>query len=118
LASAENDPHEGKRRNESTWPIFRIHHQRSRYVYDMYYKKKAISKELYEYCLAEKIGDANLIAKWKKPGFEKLCCLQCIQPKNTNFGTACVCRVPKTERSEGKVVECISCGCTGCCSGD
>jgi len=32
----------------------------------MYYKKKAISKELYEYCLAEKIADANLIAKWKK----------------------------------------------------
>jgi len=64
--SAENEPHEGKRRNESIWPIIRIHHQRSRYVYDMYYKKKAISKELYEYCLAEKIADANLIAKWKK----------------------------------------------------
>lgn len=71
MGSAENEPHEGKRRNESTWPIIRIHHQRSRYIYDMYYKKNAISKELYEYCLAEKIGDANLIAKWKKVTIHK-----------------------------------------------
>ena len=27
----------------------------------------------------EKIADANLIAKWKKQGYENLCCLRCIQ---------------------------------------
>jgi hypothetical protein len=63
---AENEPHEGKRKAESVWPIFRIHHQRSRYIFEQYYKKKAISKELYEFLLREKYADANLIAKWKK----------------------------------------------------
>ena len=64
---------------EALWPIFKIHHQKSRYLYDLYYKRKAISKELYDYCIKEKIADANLIAKWKKDGYERLCCLRCIQ---------------------------------------
>ncbi|RUP51750.1 G10 protein [Jimgerdemannia flammicorona] len=118
MKDAENDPHEGKRRVESLWPVFRIHHQRSRYVYDLYYKRKAISKELYEYCLKNGYADANLIAKWKKPGFEKLCCLRCIQSKDTNFGTTCICRVPKEKLEEEKVVECVHCGCRGCASSD
>jgi len=62
----ENEEHEGKRKAESVWPIFRLHHQRSRYIFEMYYKKKAISRELYEFCLQEKYADASLIAKWKK----------------------------------------------------
>lgn len=63
---AENEPHEGKRVAESTWPIFRIHHQRSRYIYDLFYRQKEISRELYDFCLREGYADANLIAKWKK----------------------------------------------------
>ncbi|PVV00440.1 hypothetical protein BB560_005175 [Smittium megazygosporum] len=114
----ENEPHEGKRRVESVWPIMRLHHQRSRYIYDLYYKREAISKELYDYCLKKKIADANLIAKWKKPGFEKLCCLRCIQPRDTNFGTTCICRVPKAKLEEGRAVECVHCGCRGCASTD
>ncbi len=76
--------------------------------------------ELYEYCLDEGIADRNLIAKWKKvrkerersgialiilmppppqkqSGYENLCCLRCIQPRDTNFGTTCICRVPKSK---------------------
>lgn len=56
--------------------------------------------ELYEYCLRENIADKNLIAKWKKPGYENVCCLRCIQKQDTNFGTNCVCRVPKTKLEE------------------
>ncbi|KAF9383216.1 Component of the SF3b subcomplex of the U2 snRNP [Podila verticillata] len=114
---AENDPHEGKRKVEALWPVFRIHHQRSRYVYELFYKRKAISKELYEYLLKQGYADGNLIAKWKKAGYEKVCCLRCIQPKDTNFGTTCVCRVPRDMLEEGKVIECIHCGCRGCSSG-
>jgi len=99
MRDAENEPHEGKRKVESLWPILRLHHQKSRYIFDLYYKKKQISKELYQYCLQEKIADAALIAKWKKPGYEKLCCLRCIQTRDTNFGTTCICRVPKRERA-------------------
>eukprot|EP00741_Cyanophora_paradoxa_P013348 tig00020684_g12891.t1 len=114
----ENEPHDGKRRMESSWPIFRIHHQRSRYIYDLFYRRKAISRELYEFCLREGYADGNLIAKWKKPGYEKLCCLQCIQTKDTNFQTVCVCRVPRKKLDGERVVECSKCGCRGCASGD
>ncbi|KAF9160538.1 Component of the SF3b subcomplex of the U2 snRNP [Actinomortierella ambigua] len=115
--SSENEPHEGKRRVESLWPIFRLHHQRSRYVYELFYRRKAISRELYDYLLKNGYADGNLIAKWKKPGYEKVCCLRCIQPKDTNFGTTCVCRVPKATLEDGKVIECQHCGCRGCASG-
>ncbi|KAK9921192.1 hypothetical protein M0R45_029713 [Rubus argutus] len=62
-------------------------------------------------------ADRNLIAKWKKPGYERLCCLRCMQPRDHNFATTCVCRVPKHLREE-KVIECVHCGCRGCASGD
>lgn len=75
---AENEATDGKRKPEIVWDIFRLHHQRSRYIFDLYYKKREISRELYEFCLRERWGDAGLIAKWKKPGYERLCCLQCI----------------------------------------
>lgn len=104
MRDVENEPHEGRRKVEALWPIFRLHHERSRFVYEMFYKKKEISRELYEYLLREKYADADLIAKWKKTGYEKLCCLQCIQPKDHNFGGTCICRVPKGSLDEGKIV--------------
>lgn len=36
----------------------------SRYIYDLYYKKEAISKQLYDWLLKNGYADANLIAKW------------------------------------------------------
>ncbi|KAF8427343.1 G10 protein [Tirmania nivea] len=118
MKDAENAPHEGKRKNESVWEIFRISHQRSRYIYDLYYNKEAISKALYDWLLKNGYADANLIAKWKKQGYEKLCCLRCIQAKENNFNATCICRVPKARLSKEQTVECISCGCRGCASGD
>ena len=115
-----------KRKVEALWPIFKIHHQRSRYIFDLFYKRKAVSRgkysssfflqfkipcvlqlkhtflfsELYDYCLKEHIADSSLIAKWKKQGYENLCCLRCIQTRDTNFGTNCICRVPKAKMEE------------------
>jgi bud site selection protein 31 len=117
LPAAENADQAGKRKDELLWPIFRLHHQRSRYIYEMFYQHKKITKEVYQFALQEKYADANLIAKWKKSGYEKLCCLRCIQPKDTNYGTTCICRVPSGHMEEGKVVECVHCGCRGCASG-
>jgi len=114
MKEAETDPHEGMRKAEALWPIFRIHRQKARYIYDLFYRRKAISRELYEYCLKEGIADKNLIAKWKKVGYENLCCLRCIQTHDTNYATNCICRVPKTKLEEGKIVECVNCGCRGC----
>ncbi|KAL0426519.1 UNVERIFIED_CONTAM: BTB/POZ domain-containing protein FBL11 [Sesamum latifolium] len=117
MREAENDPHDGKRKCEALWPIFKIAHQKSRYIFDLYHRRKEISKELYEFCMDQGYADRNLIAKWKKPGYERLCCLRCMQPRDHNFQTTCVCRVPKHLREE-KVIECVHCGCRGCASGD
>jgi len=102
MRDAENESHEGKRKAESLWPIMRISHARSRYVYELYYKREAISRELYDWLLKEGYADAkyvlkllllllpltvlfsyfdSLVAKWKKTGYEKLCCLRCIQTR-------------------------------------
>ncbi|KDN43417.1 bud site selection-related protein [Tilletiaria anomala UBC 951] len=119
MRDAENETHEGKRKAESVWPIMRISHARSRYIYDLYYKREAISRELYDWLLKEKYADANLIAKWKRPGYEKLCCVRCIQSRDMNYqGSTCICRVPKAALKKGTVVECQHCGCRGCAAQD
>ncbi|KAK2197003.1 G10 protein [Babesia duncani] len=43
MKAAERESGDGKRRSEVVWPIFRIHHQRSRFIYEMFYVKKKIS---------------------------------------------------------------------------
>lgn len=66
VCAAENDTHEGKRVCEAVWPIFKIAHQKSRYIYELYWKQESISKELYEFCLDQNHADRSLIAKWRK----------------------------------------------------
>ncbi|OQR80803.1 class VII unconventional myosin [Achlya hypogyna] len=102
LRERMNDPQDGLRR---------------RYVYDMYYKYGKISKEVYEYCLRMKLADANLIAKWKKPGYERLCSTFAINPKNYNYGTVSICRVPRQQLADGQLVQERHSGCRGCASG-
>ena len=166
MKDAENASHEGKKRHEVLWPIFQISHQRgylfsvairpfpsptfkdwllilmgrvgSRYIYELYYDKDAMSKTLYDWLLKNGYADGNLIAKWKKQGYEKacapidtsvftepltmaytqLCCLRCIQTKETNFNATCICRVPKAQLKEEQTIECVACGCRGCSSSD
>ncbi len=61
--------------------------------------------------------DGNLIAKWKKPGYEYLCSLAAINKGSTNFGTTAICRVPLRLRS-GKIGPSTSTGCISCASCD
>lgn len=135
MKDAENASHEGKKKYEMVWPIFQITHQRSRYIYDLYYEKDAISKQLYDWLLKNGYADAMLIAKWKKQGYEKvcmtrgmgewlrltgrqLCCVRCIQTKETNFRSTCICRVPREQLKENQDIQCVNCGCRGCASSD
>ena len=59
-------------KHQAQWPIFQIAHQRSRYVYELYYEKEAISRQLYDWLLKNGYADPMLIAKWKKQGYEKV----------------------------------------------
>jgi len=100
LRDAVKDSNLNKRKNESMWPVHQINWQKSRYVYDLYYKYHKIPKQVYQYCLDQKFVDAALIAKWKKPGYEKLCSTYVINPANYKFGTTSICRVPLKDRNE------------------
>ncbi|KAK1743769.1 BUD31 (G10) family protein [Skeletonema marinoi] len=102
----------GKRNTESMWPVHQINWQRSRYVYDMYYTHGKITKKVYDYCIKNKLVDAALIAKWKKPGYERLCSTYVINPNNYKFGTTSICRVPLKDRSpEAKTAQDPTTGC-------
>jgi bud site selection protein 31 len=119
MREIENESHEGKRKNEAVWPIIRLNHERSRYIFNMYHKDKTISKELFDFLVKERFVDGALVSKWRKTGYEKLCCMQCIQQKDHNYGGTCICRVPAKDRPDPeKPIECPHCGCHGCCSGD
>ncbi|KAI0460502.1 cell cycle control protein cwf14 [Xylaria acuta] len=118
MKDAQNTPTNNIPKHQAQWPIFQIAHQRSRYVYELYYEKEAISKQLYDWLLKNGYADPILIAKWKKQGYEKLCCLRCIQTKETNFQSTCICRVPKAQLKDEQDVQCVNCGCRGCASSD
>lgn len=110
-----------KDQKESLWKIIQLNHQISRYIYTMHYERQLIDKPLYEWLLKQKYCNSELIAKWKKKGYENLCCLNCIKSANTNYGTTCICRVPKAtleKNNDDRDVQCITCGCRGCSSTD
>lgn len=73
MKDAQNKPSTAGPKHQAQWEVFQIAHQRSRYVYDLYYEKEAISKQLYDWLLKNGYADAMLIAKWKKQGYEKVC---------------------------------------------
>jgi len=83
----------------------------------MYYTYGRISREVYDYCVKNKLVDAALIAKWKKPGYERLCSTYAINPRNYKFGTVSICRVPKHCLAVGTQIEDPTTGCRGCASG-
>ena len=62
MREAVIETHEGKRKTEALWPILRINHQRSRYVYQQY-KKKKIDKKVYQFCQRQKYTDKALQTK-------------------------------------------------------
>ena len=72
MKDAQNKTAPSGPRHQAQWEVFQISHQRSRYVYDLYYEKEAISKQLYDWLLKNGYADAMLIAKWKKQGYEKV----------------------------------------------
>ena len=117
LRDRVGESHKLYTKNEAQWPIHQINWQKSRYVYDMYYKYQRIDRRVYEYCINNKLIDAALISKWKKQGYERLCSTYVINPNNYKFGTVSLCRVPKQFLDEGTIVEDPTTGCNGCASG-
>jgi len=119
MKEAVEASHEGLRKNETTWPVTKFHWLRNRFIYEAYYKKKIISRELYDFLIRNKVADGALIAKWKKKGYEYLCSMLAIDKSASNFGTTSICRVPLNKRSqEQQVLPAVNTGCVSCASCD
>jgi bud site selection protein 31 len=119
MRDAVNEEHEGKRKNEGSWKIHRLQWEKNRFIFDLMYNRKVMSKKLYEFLVREKIADGALISKWRKPGYEILCSLLAIQKSNHNFGGTSHCRVPmKNRTAQQKITPDVQTGCICCCSGD
>ena len=116
MREAESESQDGKAKHELLWSVIRANHQRSRFVFNVFYKEKRISKDLFEWLVKQGYADMALIAKWRKSGFEFLCCLQCASAGEHNKGGSCLCRVPSKDL-KGREVQCRTCGCSGCASG-
>lgn len=118
LRDQVKETNDGKRKVEAMWPVHQINWQKTRYIYDMYYTFKQITKPIFDYCVNQKLVDSALMAKWKKPGYERLCSTYVINPTNYKFGTTSLCRVPWKDRSEDqKQAQDPTTGCRGCASG-
>lgn len=119
MKDAVSDEHEGKRKCEANWKIHRIHWEKNRFIYDLMYVRKVMSRELFDWLCREKIADGPLIAKWRKPGYEILCSMLAIQKGNHNFGTTSHCRVPlRLRAAQQRVTPDVQTGCVSCASGD
>ena len=44
MKEAGADPHEGRPKCESNWMVHRIHYEKNRFMYDMYYKEKKVGR--------------------------------------------------------------------------
>lgn len=49
MREAVNEDHEGKRKNESSWKIHRLHWEKNRFIYDLMYVRKVMSRQLVRY---------------------------------------------------------------------
>ena len=94
LRDKVKETNDGKRKVEALWPVHQINWQKTRYIYDMYYTFERITKPVFDYCVNQKLVDSALMAKWKKPGYERLCSTYVINSTNYKFGTTSICRVP------------------------
>jgi bud site selection protein 31 len=109
-------PHDGRRKVEATWEVAAVNKRRTRCVLNKF-RAGGISKKVLDFCVAAGFIDGALIKLWQVPGYESVCCAECVQPRNHSFGGSCICRVPQKDRS-AEVVQCSHCGCTGCCVGE
>ncbi len=46
MKEAVNEEHEGRRKNELAWKIHRIHWEKNRFIFDLMYQRKVMSKDL------------------------------------------------------------------------
>lgn len=94
----QNGLREGLREDSE---IFKITNEKTRYIFNLYYVEKKLPKKVFDWIIKEKLIDTLLLAKWKKKGYEQLCCVRCINRKEFLTGDkVCICRVSTNEQNK------------------
>ncbi len=115
-AAISNEDMSQKSKNELLWPIIRADHQRTRYLFEMI-RQRNLPRAIIDYAISEGYVNKQLLQIWGRPGYEKVCCIQCALAQAS--GNVCMCRVPRSKLPEGKRAQgCTTCGCKGCASTD
>lgn len=60
MREAVAEEHEGKRRNELSWKIHRLHWEKNRFVFDLMYKRKVMTRQLVRGVVWNQRGDLAL----------------------------------------------------------
>ncbi|EPY29607.1 bud site selection protein 31, partial [Strigomonas culicis] len=84
------------------WKIAKINYDRTRFVFDAYARKKAITKEVFDYCVEMQFIDGGLARRWRLPGYEKLCCTACGTPGGASIAAGITSRFALRDKSERK----------------
>ncbi|KAA8497002.1 Protein BUD31-like 1 [Porphyridium purpureum] len=102
-----------KMRAELQWGVHRANYEKNRSIYE-----RGVSERGMRYLVKHNLVDAKLIAKWKKPGYERLCSTAAVTTSNTNMGTVSICRVPLRCRQPEQVRPSVLTGCVTCATED
>jgi bud site selection protein 31 len=91
---------------------------RCRCVYIRRYISRTMKEDLFEWILKEGFAERDLIALWRKTGYERVCCVRCASDKSDAEG--CACRRTRTanELRDAPAPKCRECWCPGCRSRD
>jgi bud site selection protein 31 len=116
MRRAESANVDAKSSQEQLWKVMQCNWKRSRFVFEARWRSRTMGDPVYEWILRQGYADRELINAWRRPGYDRLCCVHCIS-KHSDHGGVCLCRVPRAERAT-KALKCFHCGCPGCCSGD
>lgn len=119
MRRAEQADSTSQRRAEAHWPVWRLNHQRTRFVHQALLDGR-ISKATLKWAAQERLVDGALLAMWQRQGYEHLCCMRCVQAGETAApDSVCICRVPRHQRADPTaLLQCQNCGCRGCASCD
>lgn len=108
-----------KNYKEVFWKIHRIHWEKNRFLFDLYYIKKLITLKKYNYMINLKVVDSHLHSLWRISGFEIICSSIALGKNQFTLKNNSVCRVPILIRLKSATIKPDnSIGCISCVSGD
>ncbi|GJP44332.1 hypothetical protein CLOM_g3712 [Closterium sp. NIES-68] len=116
MREAESDTHEGKRKCEALWPIFKISHQKSRYIYDLYYRARPSARSSTTSASSRSTPMPASLPSGRSRGLSGCAVCDACSPRTTTSAPLVCAGCPSTYGGEGDRVHTLR--VQGCASGD